>query len=109
MPRDYSLEGENFLDDFEDEIKDSVLIQNFVRNDGYKDIYSEGIIYPCAVQYEIYNVTMSDGTLTSTTMQIFLGPNAVVTARDKITINGVAPQILRISPDPDNYGLVILT
>lgn len=107
MPRDFT--SEKFEDDFEDELTSEVLIQNFIRNDGYKDLFSEGTTYPCHCQYETFLVTKSDGSLTPTTMQIFLAANVVIGLKDKITIGGVSPKIMRISPDPDGYGQVVLT
>ena len=46
---DDSFEGE-----FSEEMNDTILIQSFVRNDGYKDIFGEGAFYPCHVQYETF-------------------------------------------------------
>lgn len=100
---------DSFDADFSDEKTSEVLIQNFIQNDGYKDIFSEGVIYSCHIQHEICQISKSDGSLTTTTMQIYLGPDVIVTTRDRITVNGKSPKILRVSHDPDSYGLVIFT
>lgn len=107
MPRDFSTE--RFEDDFSDELTSEILIQNFIRNDGYRDVFSEGSTYPCHCQYETYNVVKSDGSISPTTMQIFLAADVVIGLKDKITVNGISPKIMRVSPDPDGYGLVVLT
>ncbi len=100
---------DSFEADFADELDSSVLIQPWLRNTGYADVYGEGTTYDCHCQYETFNITKSDGTLTATTMQIYLSADIVIGIRDKITINGVSPKVLRISPDPSNYGQVIFT
>lgn len=107
MPRQFQEEG--FLEDFADEATSQILIQTFIRNDGYKDIYGEGITYDAHVQYEVRSITKADGTLTATTMQVYLAGNVVITNRDKITAEGVSPKIIKVAPDADEYGIVVYT
>lgn len=102
-------------DDFGDEMVQSCLIQPFIRNDGYRDVYDDGRLYPCVIEHKIYNITKPDGTVTPTTAQIFLDGNAVVGIRDKVTFNGISPKILKVGTDYDIedpeeiYGIVIFT
>jgi len=107
MPRSFLEEG--FAEDFAEEMTDSVLIRPWLRNTGYADVYGEGATYDCHIQYEVLQITKSDGSLTTTTAQVYLAGDVVVTTRDKITFGGVSPKILRVSPDPDGYGIVIYT
>lgn len=104
----------SWIDDFRDEANQMVLIQPFVRNDGYKDLYGEGQLNPCIIQYEVFNILKADGTQATTTAQIFLDGAVTVTGRDKIAFEGLSPKILKISPNnelgSDNlYGIVIFT
>jgi hypothetical protein len=109
------LKQDDFETDFAQEIRDgeveqdTVLIQSYVRNDGVDDIYSEGRNYDCDIQYEIFNVDTPEGQKATTTAQIYLNGDVVVTARDKVTFNGVSPKLIRVSPDPLGYGIVLYT
>ena len=89
------------VDDFREEMQQSVMIQPFVRNDGYKDTYGEGASYACTVSRKISQITKADGTIGVTTMQIYLDGEVVVTAKDRITFAGVSPKILKVAPDYD--------
>lgn len=102
-------------DDFADEMQQTVMIQSFVRNDGYKDIYAEGANYDCIISKAVKNITKTDGTAAVSNMQIYLDGTVAVTARDKITVGGVSPKILKVAPDYDIekpeevYGVTIYT
>lgn len=89
------------LDDFRDEMQQSVMIQPFARNDGYKDIFGEGTNYACTVSRKISQITKADGSIGITTMQIYLDGLVVVTSKDRITFAGVSPKILKVQPDYD--------
>lgn len=110
-----ALRQDDFETDFAQEIRDdevaqdTILIQSFTYNDGVDDIYSEGANYRCEIQYEIFNISTAEGEKATTTAQIYLNGDVAVTARDKITFNGQSPKILRVSPDPGGYGVVIYT
>lgn len=108
-----ALRQPSFFDDFAREIRegevaqDTILIQSFTGNDGCDDLFSEGALYDCEIQYKIFNITTADGEKSTTTAQIYLDAGVVVAARDKITFNGQSPKIMRVSPDPG--GVVIFT
>jgi len=107
MPR--SFLDECFADDFAEEMTDQILIQPWSSASFYGSSYGEGATYDCHIQYEVFQITKTDGTLAITTAQIYLNGDVVVTVQDKITFNGISPKIQRISPDPDGYGIVIFT
>jgi hypothetical protein len=126
------------LEDFGEELLQSVLIQSWLRNDGYKDIFSSGITYDCAISYQTKNIIKSDGTESVTNALIYLNALAPVVSddtmtddlvtwegapvtsdvdvsvKDKVTFNGASPKILKVTPDYDLengevYSLVIYT
>jgi hypothetical protein len=103
------------VDDFGPEMKQQVLIQNWVSNNGYKDFYSDGTLHYCMVSYETRSITKTDGTAAVTTMQIDLNGDVVVGSRDKVTFGTISPKILRVQPDYDIenpsevYGITIYT
>ncbi|OPY54644.1 MAG: hypothetical protein A4E48_00223 [Methanosaeta sp. PtaU1.Bin060] len=102
-------------DDFGELMVQTCLVQPFIRNDGYKDIFGEGVIYPCIIETKIFRITKTDGTITTTTAQVYLDADAVVTIRDKVTFGGVSPKILKVATDhdiespEDVYGIIIYT
>jgi hypothetical protein len=107
--------GKKFLEDFGEFCKQTIIIEPFVRNDGYKPVYGSGISSPCAIEYKIFNITKSDGQLGPTSAQIYTAGDVVVSLQDKITFNNISPKILRIGidydvEDPEEvYGKVIYT
>jgi hypothetical protein len=109
-----ALRQDDFETDFAQEIRDGeimqdeVLIQSFINNDGADDIFSEGKLYSCDIQYEVFNINTAEGEKAVTTAQIQLNGDVVVSARDKITFNGQSPKILRVGSDGD-YGVTIYT
>jgi hypothetical protein len=108
-----SYAPETFLGDFATEVRDgeiaqdTVLIQSLVNNDGIDDTYDAGRLYSVEIQYEVQNIITAEGEAAVSTAQIYLDGGVVVTARDKITFNGVSPKILRIGFDPGGYGVVL--
>lgn len=104
-----------FLEDFDDECGQTVLIQSWVSNNGYKDVFSEAVSVQCSVSYKIQNIIKSDGTEAMTTCQIYVDGDVVVNERSRITINGKVPKILKVSVDYDIeysdeiYGIIIYT
>ena len=101
-----------FAKDFPDELKQSVSIATWKSNDGYGDAYNAATTYSCAVKYEVKNITKSDGTVATTTMQIYLDGSVSVASKDKVTFGGVSPKILRVGKTYDGasiYATIIYT
>ena len=107
--------GRSLLGDFHEEMQQTVLVQTFIRNDGYKDIYSEGTAYPCLVSQKTSEIITADGKKANTSMQITLDGLVGVTEKDKITFGTKSPKILKVhrtydleTPE-DIYKIVVYT
>lgn len=102
-------------DDFGELMVQSVLIQPFVRNDGYKDVFGVGVLYPCILEHKIKPITTANGIATVTTSQIHLDPGPVIGPHDKITFEGISPKIINTGTDydieepTDPYAIIIYT
>ncbi len=103
------------LDDYKEEALQKVLIQPFIRNNGYGDIFGEGRLHDCIVSYEVKDVTKADGSKTVSSMQITVDGSVVVTDSDKATYGGYSPKILAVEPVFDSekadevYEVIIYT
>jgi hypothetical protein len=89
------------IEDFKDEMAQSVTIYPFSSNDGYKDSYGTGVAYACAVQHKVKNVIKEDGTAAVSVMQIYLDGAVTVAARDKVVYGGATIAVIAIGTDYD--------
>jgi len=102
-------------DDFGELMIQVCTIQRFIQNDGYADVFGPEVSYPCVISHEVRSITKEDGTISTTTAQIYFDPDVVVGLRDKITFEGHSPKILKISTDHDIevpgdlYGTTVYT
>lgn len=102
-------------DDFGELMVNVCMIQTFIKNDGYKDVFGEGVLYPCIIEHKVKAITKQDGSATVTTSQIHLDPGPVVGPRDKVTFDGISPKIINCGPDydiedpEDIYAIIIYT
>ena len=83
-------------DDFPDEMGQSVSISAWATNDGYSDTYGSAVTHSCSVKHKVKNVTKLDGTVTVSTLQIYLDGDVTVTDRAKIVFGGNTIRILAI-------------
>lgn len=91
----------DFIRDFGEFLEQTVTIETWLSNDGFVDIYSAGVDYPCALEFENVQIKKPDGSLDVSSMQIYIDGSVSINLRDHITINGNSPKILRIDTD---YG-----
>jgi len=89
------------IEDFGDEMAQSVSISSLKSNDGYGDTYNTAVTYKCAVQHQIKNITTANGTVAVSTMQIYLDGVVAITPRDKVVYNGTPIRVLAVGIDYD--------
>jgi hypothetical protein len=102
----------SLVDDFREFMTETVTIQPFVSNTGYKDTYGTGVDYPCEIQYKIVTITKADGSLAVSTAQIFLDGSVTVSERDKVIFYGQSPKIQRIERNREfgeAYDVILYT
>ena len=89
------------IEDFKDEMAQSVTISSYSSNDGYKDSYGTAVISACAVEHKVENITKEDGTVAVSTMQIQVGGAVSVSARDNVVYGGVTLKVLAVGTEYD--------
>jgi hypothetical protein len=89
------------IEDFKDEMVQSVTISTFKSNDGYADSYNTAATYACAVEHKVENITKEDGTVAVSTMQIQVDGAVSVSERDKVVYGGVQLKVLAVGTEYD--------
>ena len=92
----------SLADDFREEMAENkVLLQSWVSNDGFDDVFSEGALFDCMIVRKVRNVVNSDGQILVSKIQIHLDGVVTVTARDKVTYGTTVLKVLDIAVDYD--------
>lgn len=94
----------SLIDDFRQEMAQSVSIQAVAGHDGYSPSYGTAVVYACYVKQAVKNIRKEDGTEAVSTLQIYLDGHPAILSTAKITYGSVTPLVLKIEKRFDEEG-----
>jgi hypothetical protein len=92
----------SLVDDFEDEMAQTVTIHPYLSNDGWGDKYGTGVSHLCAVCRKQVEIKQEGGDIHISSMQIHLDGSIQVDARDKVEFGGKILEVLDVG---EEYGI----
>jgi hypothetical protein len=100
----YPISSSQMHEDFGDWMLQSLYLFPFLSSDGYDTTFDSPLSISCYISGANKNIIKSDGTLAVSTAQIYLDGTPVVDMKDKISIDGNEPRILKVDTLHDETG-----
>jgi len=94
----------SLIDDFRDEMNQSVSIAAVESSGLYGPTYGEATVYSCYVEQEVVNIRDKNGEEAVSHCQIFLDGSVTVGDTDQVTYDGESPPLLRVDARVDDRG-----
>ena len=99
----------SLIDDFRDEMNQSVSIAAVSSNGLYGPTYGEATAYSCYVEHGVVNIRDKNGEEAVSHCQIFLDGSVTVNDTDQVTFGTETPILLRVDASVDDRGTAYAT
>lgn len=94
----------SLVNDFKDEMAQSVSIQAVSSTGLYGPVYGSATSYACHVKERVKNIIDKNGTAAVSSLQIYLDGHPAIADSAKITYGGKNPPILKLEKKWDEKG-----